>query len=29
MKKYIVETTETSEQDLVNIKSYLRYDFMD
>ena len=25
MKKYIVETTETSEQDLVNIISYLRY----
>lgn len=25
MKKYIVETTETSEQDLINIISYLRY----
>ena len=25
MKKYIVETTETSEQDLVNIISYLKY----
>jgi plasmid stabilization system protein ParE len=25
MKKYIVETTEISEQDLVNIISYLRY----
>ena len=25
MNKYIVETTETSEQDLVNIISYLRY----
>ncbi len=25
MKKYIVETTEASEQDLINIISYLRY----